>query len=58
MKTWLTENSVADDEDEGTPVDQGELDGDVPVEPAHDHADEPISDLGSDYSEGFREAAE
>jgi len=59
LGAWLTENSVIEEEDDGTPVDQDELDGDVPVEPAHDHADEPVSAQDDeDYSEGFREAAE
>ncbi len=56
---WLTKNSVAEDEDDGTPLDQDELDGDVPVEPAHDHVEEAVSvQDDEDYSEGFREAAE
>ena len=56
---WLTKNAVAEDEDDGTPLDQDELDGDVPVEPAHDHVEEPGSEQDDeDYSEGFREAAE
>ena len=57
---WLTKNAVAEDEDDdGTPVDQDELDGDVPVEPAHDQVEQPVSDHDDeDYSEGFREAAE
>lgn len=56
---WLTKNAVADDYDEGTPLDQDELDGDVPVEPTHDHIDAPVSEQDvEDYSQGFREAAE
>lgn len=57
---WLTRNAVAEDEDDdGMPVDQDDLDGDVPVEPAHDHVDEPVSEQDDeDCSEGFREAAE
>ncbi|MER9057032.1 ParB N-terminal domain-containing protein [Mesorhizobium sp. M0910] len=38
-------------EDDGTPQDQDELDGDAIVDPAHDH-------VGDDDAEGFREAAE
>lgn len=55
---WLTRNTVDDEEDDGTPADQDELDGDVPVEPAHDHVEEPVSEHGEDHTEGFREAAE
>ena len=56
---WLTKNALAEDDDDGTPVDQDELDGDVTVEPAHDHVEEPVSEHeDEDYSEGFREAAE
>ncbi|MGY6706704.1 ParB N-terminal domain-containing protein [Oceaniradius stylonematis] len=67
---WLTDHSVNDDEDggDGTPPDQDEADGDAPVEPMHDHVDEPASEAvatrdpseedDADYSEGFREAAE
>jgi ParB/RepB/Spo0J family partition protein len=56
---WLTRNTVDDEEDDGTPAHQDELDGDRPVEPAHDHVGEPVSEQDDeDYSEGFREAAE
>jgi len=52
LSEWLTRHESTEEEDDGTPLDQDELDGDVPVEPAHD-AIEP-----GDYAEGFREAAE
>lgn len=56
---WLTRNAVDDEEDDSAPVDQDKLDGDVPVEPAHDHVEEPVSEQDDEeYSEGFREAAE
>ena len=56
---WLTSNAVAEDDDDGTPVDQDELDGDVPVEPARDQGEEPVADHDdADHAEGFREAAE
>ncbi|MDN5928606.1 MAG: ParB N-terminal domain-containing protein [Hyphomicrobiales bacterium] len=54
LSEWLTTHDSVDEEDDGTPLDQAELDGDVPVEPAHD-AVEPRDDK---YAEGFREAAE
>jgi len=58
LGAWLTENSVIEEEDDGTPVDQDELDGDDPVEPAHDFdADEESFEEG-DIPESFREAAE
>ena len=58
LSAWLTENSVVEDEDGGTPVDLDELDGDDPVEPAHDFdADEESFEEG-DIPESFREAAE
>ncbi|ODT77168.1 MAG: plasmid partitioning protein [Pelagibacterium sp. SCN 64-44] len=52
LTEWLGKNAVAEDEDDATPLDQDELDGDVPVEPAHDFVDE------DELSEGYREAAE
>jgi len=54
LAEWLTRHDSADDEDDGAPLDQDELDGDDPVEPAH-NAIEPHDD---EYAEGFREAAE
>ncbi|MEO8686090.1 MAG: plasmid partitioning protein, partial [Devosia sp.] len=52
LSAWLTRNEAKEEaEDEGTPVDQDERDGDGIVEPAHDHAND-------DGAEGFREAAE
>lgn len=58
LSKWLTENSVVADEDDGTPADQDELDGDEHAEPAHDFdADEDGFDE-ADIPEGFREAAE
>jgi len=58
LGTWLTENTVAGDDDDGTPVDQDELDGNDPVEPAHDF-DRDEGGFGEvDVPEGFREAAE
>ncbi len=54
LSEWLTKHDSADEEgDDGTPLDQDELDGDELVEPAHDAA---AND--ADYAEGFREAAE
>ncbi len=50
---WLTRNAVVEDDNDGTPVNQDELDGDAPVEPAHDAG---VDD--TDYADGFREAAE
>ncbi|OJX53535.1 ParB N-terminal domain-containing protein [Devosia sp. 66-22] len=52
LAAWLTTNVVPEEEDDGTPTEQDELDGDVPVEPAHDFVDE------DELSEGYREAAE
>jgi hypothetical protein len=52
LTEWLGKNAVPEDEDDGTPAEKGELDGDVPVEPAHDFVDE------DERSEGYREAAE
>ncbi len=52
LTEWLGKNAVPEDEDDGTPAEQDELDGDVPVEPAHDFVDE------DELSEGYREAAE
>lgn len=46
------ERCPEDDEKDSTPAGEDELDGDVPVEPAHDHVDE------DELSEGYREAAE
>jgi ParB/RepB/Spo0J family partition protein len=54
LAEWLTRHDSGDEEDDGTPLDQDELAGDVPVEPAHD-AIEPHDDK---CAEGFREAAE
>ncbi|RNJ41440.1 plasmid partitioning protein [Mesorhizobium erdmanii] len=49
---WLKKNEAREQpEDDGTPEDQDELDGDAIVDPAHDH-------VGDDDAEGFREAAE
>jgi ParB/RepB/Spo0J family partition protein len=52
LTEWLGKKAVPEDEDDGTPAEQDELDGDVPVEPAHDLVDE------DELSEGYREAAE
>ncbi|MEO8669363.1 MAG: ParB N-terminal domain-containing protein [Bauldia sp.] len=52
LTEWLGKNAVPEDEEDGTPADQDELDGDDPVEPAHDHVDD------DEVSEGYREAAE
>ena len=52
LTEWLGKNAVPDDEDDGTPAEQDELDGDVPVDPAHDFGGEDT------LSEGYREAAE
>jgi len=52
LTEWLGKNAVPEDEDDGTPAEQDELDGDVPVESAHDFVDE------DELSEGYREAAE
>lgn len=51
LAEWLGKNAVQD-EDDGTPAKQDELDGDLPVEPAHDFVDD------DELSEGFRDAAE
>jgi ParB/RepB/Spo0J family partition protein len=51
LAAWLTTNAVPEEEDDGTPAEQAELDGDVPVESA-DFVDE------DELSEGYREAAE
>jgi ParB/RepB/Spo0J family partition protein len=54
LSDWLTTHDSVDEEHDGTPLDQDELDGDVPIEPAHDAVER-----GDDeYAEGFREAAE
>jgi len=52
---WLGKNAVPDDDESGTPAGEDELDGDVPVEPAHDHVDDRDED---EVSEDYREAAE
>ena len=52
LSEWLGKNAVAEDEEDGTPANQDELDGDLPVEPDHYHLDE------DELSEGYREAAE
>ena len=53
LAEWLGKNAVQDDdEDDGTPAEQDERDGDVPVEPAHDFVDDDV------LSEGYRDAAE
>lgn len=54
LTEWFANHESAEDDDDGTPLDQDELDGDVPVEPAHDSI-EPHDD---EYAQGFREAAE
>ncbi|RWP98279.1 ParB N-terminal domain-containing protein [Mesorhizobium sp.] len=52
LTSWLKMNEARQQlEDDGTPEDQDELDGDAIVEPPHDYA-------GDDDAEGFREAAE
>ncbi|MER8395180.1 ParB N-terminal domain-containing protein [Mesorhizobium sp. M1340] len=52
LTSWLKMNEARQQpEDDGTPQDQDELDGDAIVDPAHDH-------VGDDDAEGFREAAE
>ncbi|RWK47808.1 MAG: plasmid partitioning protein [Mesorhizobium sp.] len=51
LTSWLKMNEARKHEDDGTPEDQDELDGDAIVEPPHDYA-------GDDDAEGFREAAE
>ncbi|MEI8703261.1 ParB N-terminal domain-containing protein (plasmid) [Mesorhizobium mediterraneum] len=52
LTSWLKMNEARQQpEDDGTPADQDELDGDAIVEPPHDYA-------GDDDAEGFREAAE
>lgn len=58
LSKWLTENSVAADEDDGTLADQDELDGGEPVEPAHDFDAHEDAFDEADIPEGFREAAE
>jgi ParB/RepB/Spo0J family partition protein len=52
LSEWLGKNAVPEDDEDSTPAREDELDGDVPVEPAHDHVDE------DELSEGYREAAE
>jgi hypothetical protein len=52
LSEWLGNNAVAEDEDDGTPAEQDQVDGGVPVEPAHDHVD------SDELSGGYREAAE
>jgi ParB family chromosome partitioning protein len=52
LTEWLGKNAGPEDEKDGTPADQDELDGDVPVEPANDHV------VDDEVSEGYREAAE
>ena len=58
LSGWLTEHSVVMDEDDGTPSDQDELDGDEPIEPAHDFDADEDGFEEADIPEGFREAAE
>ena len=58
LSKWLTEHSASADDDDGTPADQDELDGNEAIEPAHDFdADEDRFDE-ADIPESFREAAE
>ncbi|MEJ6784888.1 ParB N-terminal domain-containing protein [Aminobacter sp. Piv2-1] len=54
LTAWLAKSAVteAHEDEEGTPAEQDELDGDEPVEPAHDFVDE------DELSEGYRDAAE
>jgi hypothetical protein len=52
LSEWLGKKAVPEDDEDGTPVDQDELDGDEPAEPAHDYVE------GDDLSEGYRDAAE
>ena len=58
LNAWLTENALVEDEDDGTPADQDELDGDGPVEPAPDFDGDEDGFEGAEIPEGFREAAE
>jgi hypothetical protein len=52
LAAWLKKHErVEQPEDDGTPAEQDELDGDAIVEPPHDYA-------GDEGAEGFREAAE
>jgi ParB family chromosome partitioning protein len=54
LTAWLAKSAVTEaaEDEEGTPAGQDELDGDEPVEPAHDFVDE------DELSEGYRDAAE
>ena len=54
LSDGLAKYDNVDEEDDGTPIDQDDLDGDVPVEPAHDDGEA----ADEDPAEGFREAAE
>ncbi len=56
LSGWLKDYSVAAANDDGTPADQDELDGDERIEPARDF-DPEEGDL-DDVDESFREAAE
>jgi len=57
--SWLKKHEAREQaEDDGTPADQDEFDGNAIVEPAQDHDGEGAPPQGDDYVEGFREAAE
>lgn len=56
--TWLTENSAVADEDDGTPAELDELNGDVPIEPPHDFDTDKDGFEEADIPGRFREAAE
>ncbi|BCH19555.1 peptide transporter (plasmid) [Mesorhizobium sp. L-2-11] len=61
LTAWLKKNVAKPDED-GTPADQDELDGDAIVEPAHDYVDEDSAaqdeNLTDEHVEAYKVAAE
>ena len=59
LAAWLKKHEASADDDAGTEEHLDELDGDVPVEPAHDFPGGDASDdLTEEYVEAFKVAAE
>ncbi len=57
LSSWLKKNERTEQpEDDGTPEDQDELDGDAVVEPAHDYVEEYPAPQNDDFADEQREA--
>jgi ParB family chromosome partitioning protein len=52
LSEWICKNAAADEEGDDATVEQDDVDGGAPVDPANDYVDE------GELSEGYREAAE